>query len=165
MCFGVLQKTLWCLSPALLEPSPARVQHFHIARALVLTCLTCKARIGIFLYLLSPPPLHAPPLVLEQQWIQIVQLRPLPFTLPMSVCIHNSNERMWGQVHGFPKVMGVLTHLDSFKDATRLKNTKKTLKHRFWAEIYQGTPPLSQQRGLNAAIVHLCGHSSLVMAS
>ncbi|KAK9800776.1 hypothetical protein WJX73_000661 [Symbiochloris irregularis] len=42
------------------------------------------------------------------------------------------------QVHGFPKVMGVLTHLDAFKDATKLKNTKKALKHRFWAEIYAG---------------------------
>ena len=42
------------------------------------------------------------------------------------------------QTHGFPKVMGVLTHLDSFKDQKRLKKTKKTLKHRFWAEIYQG---------------------------
>ena len=44
------------------------------------------------------------------------------------------------QVHGFPKVMGVLTHLDSFKDNGRLKKTKKVLKHRFWAEIYQGRP-------------------------
>ena len=44
------------------------------------------------------------------------------------------------QVHGFPKVMGVLTHLDGFKDNKRLKKTKKVLKHRFWAEIYQGTP-------------------------
>ena len=42
------------------------------------------------------------------------------------------------QTHGFPKVMGVLTHLDAFKDQKRLKKTKKTLKHRFWAEIYQG---------------------------
>lgn len=42
------------------------------------------------------------------------------------------------QVHGFPKVMGVLTHLDGFKDQTKLKKTKKALKHRFWAEIYQG---------------------------
>jgi len=41
-------------------------------------------------------------------------------------------------VHGFPKVMGVLTHLDGFRDAKRLKKTKKALKHRFWAEIYQG---------------------------
>ena len=42
------------------------------------------------------------------------------------------------QVQGFPKVMGVLTHLDSFKDVEKLKKTKKALKHRFWAEIYQG---------------------------
>ena len=49
--------------------------------------------------------------------------------------------RAWwlrAQVHGFPKVMGVLTHLDGFKDTKRLKKTKKALKHRFWAEIYQG---------------------------
>lgn len=42
------------------------------------------------------------------------------------------------QVQGFPKVMGVLTHLDNFKDPKKLKKTKKALKHRFWAEIYQG---------------------------
>ena len=50
-------------------------------------------------------------------------------------------------MHGFPKVMGVLTHLDGFRDTKRLKKTKKALKHRFWAEIYQGArgivlPPL-----------------------
>lgn len=42
------------------------------------------------------------------------------------------------QVHGFPKVMGVLTHLDGFKDAKKLRKTKQRLKHRFWTEIYQG---------------------------
>ncbi|KNC96422.1 arf-GAP with GTPase, ANK repeat and PH domain-containing protein 9 [Spizellomyces punctatus DAOM BR117] len=42
------------------------------------------------------------------------------------------------QAHGFPKVMGVLTHLDKFKDNKRLRKTKKRLKHRFWTEIYQG---------------------------
>jgi len=42
------------------------------------------------------------------------------------------------QVHGFPKVMGVLTHLDHFKDQTKLKKTKKKLKTRFWQEIYDG---------------------------
>ncbi|KAJ7980660.1 Ribosome biogenesis protein BMS1 [Quillaja saponaria] len=42
------------------------------------------------------------------------------------------------QVHGFPKVMGVLTHLDSFKDVKKLKKTKQRLKHRFWTEIYDG---------------------------
>lgn len=42
------------------------------------------------------------------------------------------------QVHGFPKVIGVLTHLDGFKDQTKLKKTKKKLKGRFWTEIYEG---------------------------
>ncbi|XP_078159429.1 P-loop containing nucleoside triphosphate hydrolases superfamily protein [Carex rostrata] len=42
------------------------------------------------------------------------------------------------QVHGFPKVMGVLTHLDGFKDVKRLRKTKQRLKHRFWAEIMHG---------------------------
>ncbi|ORX85008.1 DUF663-domain-containing protein [Anaeromyces robustus] len=42
------------------------------------------------------------------------------------------------QVHGFPKIMGVLTHLDKFKNNKKLRNTKKQLKHRFWTEIYQG---------------------------
>ncbi|XP_060671177.1 uncharacterized protein LOC107435087 [Ziziphus jujuba] len=42
------------------------------------------------------------------------------------------------QVHGFPKVMGVLTHLDQFKDAKKLRKTKQRLKHRFWTEIYDG---------------------------
>uniref|UniRef100_A0A2K6P402 Bms1-type G domain-containing protein n=1 Tax=Rhinopithecus roxellana TaxID=61622 RepID=A0A2K6P402_RHIRO len=40
------------------------------------------------------------------------------------------------QVHGFPKIMGVLTHLDSFKHSEKLKKTKKRLKHRFWTEVY-----------------------------
>eukprot|EP00239_Pterosperma_sp_CCMP1384_P001732 CAMPEP_0197846034 /NCGR_PEP_ID=MMETSP1438-20131217/2861_1 /TAXON_ID=1461541 /ORGANISM="Pterosperma sp., Strain CCMP1384" /LENGTH=1206 /DNA_ID=CAMNT_0043457543 /DNA_START=45 /DNA_END=3665 /DNA_ORIENTATION=+ len=42
------------------------------------------------------------------------------------------------QTHGFPKVMGVLTHLDSFTSASVLKKTKKKLKNRFWTEIYEG---------------------------
>lgn len=42
------------------------------------------------------------------------------------------------QVHGFPKVMGVLTHLDEFHDPKKLKKQKKTLKSRFWSEIYNG---------------------------
>ncbi|XP_060567637.1 ribosome biogenesis protein BMS1 homolog [Ruditapes philippinarum] len=42
------------------------------------------------------------------------------------------------QVHGFPRIMGVLTHLDSFKDSKKLRKTKKRLKHRFWTEVYQG---------------------------
>ncbi|KAI9254273.1 hypothetical protein BY458DRAFT_579990 [Sporodiniella umbellata] len=42
------------------------------------------------------------------------------------------------QSHGFPKVMGVLTHLDKFRSAKALRATKKRLKDRFWTEIYQG---------------------------
>ncbi len=42
------------------------------------------------------------------------------------------------QVHGFPKIIGVLTHLDLFKNKKKLTKTKKQLKHRFWTEIYQG---------------------------
>ena len=42
------------------------------------------------------------------------------------------------QTHGMPKVMGVLTHLDKFKDNKRLKTRKKELKSRFWTEIYDG---------------------------
>ncbi|CAB4027885.1 ribosome biogenesis BMS1 homolog [Paramuricea clavata] len=42
------------------------------------------------------------------------------------------------QVHGFPKIMGVLTHLDLLKDNKSLKKTKKRLKNRFWTEVYQG---------------------------
>ena len=34
------------------------------------------------------------------------------------------------QVHGFPKVMGVLTHLDEFTDAKKLRQVKKALKAR-----------------------------------
>ncbi|RID48923.1 LOW QUALITY PROTEIN: hypothetical protein BRARA_I05396 [Brassica rapa] len=42
------------------------------------------------------------------------------------------------QVHGFPKVMGVLTHLDKVNDVKKLRKTKKRLEHRFWTEIYKG---------------------------
>ncbi|XP_022110222.1 ribosome biogenesis protein BMS1 homolog [Acanthaster planci] len=42
------------------------------------------------------------------------------------------------QVHGFPRIMGVLTHLDQMKNNKALQKTKKRLKHRFWTEIYQG---------------------------
>jgi ribosome biogenesis protein BMS1 len=34
--------------------------------------------------------------------------------------------------------MGVLTHLDQFRNKKKLKKTKKTLKHRFWTEVYPG---------------------------
>ena len=42
------------------------------------------------------------------------------------------------QVHGFPKVMGVLTHLDLFDKAKQIKTAKKQLKKRFWDETFNG---------------------------
>ncbi|GJJ14677.1 hypothetical protein Clacol_008943 [Clathrus columnatus] len=42
------------------------------------------------------------------------------------------------QAHGFPKVIGVLTHLDLIKKIATQRATKKALKKRFWTEIYQG---------------------------
>jgi ribosome biogenesis protein BMS1 len=41
------------------------------------------------------------------------------------------------QVHGFPRIMGVLTHMDMIKNSKQLKKIKKKLKHRFWTELYQ----------------------------
>lgn len=42
------------------------------------------------------------------------------------------------QVHGMPRIMGVLTHLDLLTNSRQLRKTKKTLKQRFWTEIYAG---------------------------
>jgi len=42
------------------------------------------------------------------------------------------------QTHGFPRVMGVLTHLDSFRENKNLAAAKKKLKQRFWTELYNG---------------------------
>lgn len=41
------------------------------------------------------------------------------------------------QVHGMPRIMGVLSHLDVITKKEKLKHTKKLLKHRFWTEVYQ----------------------------
>ncbi|XP_070712320.1 ribosome biogenesis protein BMS1 homolog, partial [Pempheris klunzingeri] len=42
------------------------------------------------------------------------------------------------QVTGFPKVMGVLTFLDQFKENKTLKVYKKKIKDRFWSDVYPG---------------------------
>ncbi|XP_063232046.1 ribosome biogenesis protein BMS1 homolog [Bacillus rossius redtenbacheri] len=42
------------------------------------------------------------------------------------------------QVHGMPRIMGVLTHLDVLKKAKQVRQVKKLLKHRFWTEVYAG---------------------------
>ncbi|KAK6755104.1 hypothetical protein RB195_013843 [Necator americanus] len=42
------------------------------------------------------------------------------------------------QVHGMPRILGVLNHLDCLKGMGKVNKTKKIMKHRFWTEIYQG---------------------------
>ena len=42
------------------------------------------------------------------------------------------------QVSGFPRVMGVLTHLDGFRDGKALQRRKREMRTRFWAEIHPG---------------------------
>ena len=42
------------------------------------------------------------------------------------------------QNHGMPNVMGILTHLDYFKENKHLRKTKKKMKKRFWKEVYDG---------------------------
>ncbi|KAG8222425.1 hypothetical protein J437_LFUL008422 [Ladona fulva] len=42
------------------------------------------------------------------------------------------------QVHGMPRIMGVLTHLDALRHNKALKRKKRQLKHRFWTEVYPG---------------------------
>lgn len=43
------------------------------------------------------------------------------------------------QQHGMPKVIGVLNHLDGFKDNKKLKKVKKELKNRFDVEVSHGS--------------------------
>lgn len=40
--------------------------------------------------------------------------------------------------HGFPRILGVTTHLDLFKSVSTMRTSKKALKHRFWTEVYKG---------------------------
>ncbi|GAB6028474.1 Glycoside hydrolase 2 (Mannanase, beta-galactosidase) [Chamberlinius hualienensis] len=42
------------------------------------------------------------------------------------------------KTHGMPRVMGVLNHLDYFRNNKHQRKVKKTLKDRFWKEIYPG---------------------------
>ena len=46
-------------------------------------------------------------------------------------------------MHDFPKVTGVLTHLDVFKNQKILKKIKKALKQCFWTEVWQVGPASS----------------------
>ena len=40
--------------------------------------------------------------------------------------------------HGFPRILGVTTHLDLFKSVSTMRASKKALKHRFWTQVYKG---------------------------
>ncbi|CAD5223571.1 unnamed protein product [Bursaphelenchus okinawaensis] len=42
------------------------------------------------------------------------------------------------QVHGMPKFMAVMTHMDLIKKKEKLKEQKKMIKHRLWKEVYAG---------------------------
>lgn len=42
------------------------------------------------------------------------------------------------QSSGFPKIMGVLSNLDRIESISDQRKVKKTMKKRFWTEIYQG---------------------------
>ena len=41
-------------------------------------------------------------------------------------------------VHGMPRIIGILTHIDVMRQNKSLKNNKKMLKKRFWEEVYEG---------------------------
>ncbi|KAL7671114.1 hypothetical protein ACOME3_006023 [Neoechinorhynchus agilis] len=42
------------------------------------------------------------------------------------------------QAHGFPRIMGVLNHLDAIENIEKRRKTRKQLKQRFWTEVYKG---------------------------
>ena len=42
------------------------------------------------------------------------------------------------QTHGFPRVIGVLTHLDKHTEIKTQRAVKRKMKQRFWTEIYDG---------------------------
>lgn len=46
------------------------------------------------------------------------------------------------QIHGFPKIFGVVSHLDQMKTTKTLKKQKKFLRHRFWHEVAAGAKML-----------------------
>jgi hypothetical protein len=54
---------------------------------------------------------------------------------------HHHVHHAWppsAQVHGFPKVLGVLTHLDGFREPSKLKKAKKALKVARWWCVWGG---------------------------
>ena len=74
------------------------------------------------------------------------------------------------QVHGFPRVMGVLTFLDSYTKMGQLQKRKKELKHRFWTEVYHGAKLFYISRLQHGAynkrdVMNLVRHLSLLSHS
>ena len=47
-----------------------------------------------------------------------------------------------------PNVMGILTHLDYFRENKHLRKTKKKMKKRFWKEVYDGAKHFESDWGL-----------------
>jgi ribosome biogenesis protein BMS1 len=37
-----------------------------------------------------------------------------------------------------PNIMGILTHLDYFRENKAMRKTKKKMKKRFWKEVHDG---------------------------
>ena len=52
--------------------------------------------------------------------------------------------------------MGVLTHLDKIKDKKALQKCKKTMKNRFWQEVYQGAKLFYLSGLINGKVRVLC---------
>eukprot|EP00758_Cryptobia_borreli_P010130 Tbor_TRINITY_DN5539_c0_g3::TRINITY_DN5539_c0_g3_i1::g.13810::m.13810/K14569/BMS1; ribosome biogenesis protein BMS1 len=46
------------------------------------------------------------------------------------------------QVHGFPRIIGLVSHLDKLKTNKALKKRKKFIRHRFWHEVVDGAKML-----------------------
>jgi hypothetical protein len=93
----------------------------------------------------APPASVAAPLALPQRASCLSPLSPAPTPNKKHHhrhchrhCHRHPTPSLAAQVHGFPRVIGVLTHLDSFQDQSKLRATKKALKARFWTEIYDG---------------------------
>lgn len=99
-------------------------------------------------YCLLDPHVHPTPLSLAPHR-QHSHAHP-PGTPPMTLL----------QVHGFPKVMGVLNHLDHFRHSKSLKRTKKTLKTRLQTEIHAGAK-LFYLSGMMYGTVSLLTHSCI----
>lgn len=58
------------------------------------------------------------------------------------------------QIHGFPKVLGVLTHGDKFESMTLRNKAKKKLKSRFETEVYKGAKLFCFSGFRNAKYLH-----------